>query len=103
MGTIIDEDEGGLLVVSPLFGEKERGDRSLEKGRLIHRMLQALPEIPLGERPDAASRYAERAARLWPEAERRKLVDSVLKLLAKRVCRLSSVRRPSPRSRSWEH
>lgn len=44
-------------------------------------MLQALPEIPLAERPDAASRYAERAARFWPEAERRKLVDSVLKLL----------------------
>jgi ATP-dependent helicase/nuclease subunit A len=80
-GTIVDEDEGSLLVISPLFGEKERSDRSLEKGRLIHRMLQALPEIPLGERPDAASRYAERAARFWPEAERRKLVDSVLKLL----------------------
>lgn len=80
-GTIIDEDEGGLLVVSPLFGEKKHSDRSLEKGRLIHRMLQALPEIPLAERPDAASRYAERAARFWPEVERRKLVDSVLKLL----------------------
>jgi ATP-dependent helicase/nuclease subunit A len=80
-GTIIDEDEGGLLVTSPLFSERERSDRSLEKGRLIHRMLQALPDIPLDERPDAASRYAERAARFWPEAERLRLVDSVLKLL----------------------
>ncbi|MGY3611731.1 double-strand break repair helicase AddA, partial [Bradyrhizobium sp. Lot11] len=57
-GTIVDEDEGGLLVTSPLFGEKEHSDRSLEKGRLIHRMLQALPDIPLAERPDAAKRYA---------------------------------------------
>ncbi|OWV71273.1 ATP-dependent DNA helicase [Rhizobium sp. R634] len=80
-GTIVDEDEGGLLVTSPLFGETARSDRSLEKGRLIHRMLQALPDILPSERPDAAERYAERAARFWPEAERRKLVDSVLKLL----------------------
>ncbi|MBX5085880.1 double-strand break repair helicase AddA [Rhizobium lentis] len=80
-GTIVDEDEGSLFVASPLFGGKERSDRSLEKGRLIHRMLQALPEIPPAGRADAAHRYAERAARFWPEAERRRLVDSVLKLL----------------------
>ncbi|WP_434711725.1 double-strand break repair helicase AddA [Rhizobium sp. YTUHZ045] len=80
-GTIVDEDEGSLFVASPLFGEKERSDRSLEKGRLIHRMLQALPDIPPVKRPDAASRYAERAARFWPEAERRRLVDSVLRLM----------------------
>ncbi|EJZ20766.1 double-strand break repair helicase AddA [Rhizobium sp. Pop5] len=80
-GTIVDEDEGGLLITSPLFAEKERSDRSLEKGRLIHRMLQALPDIPPAERPDAAKRYAERAARFWPEAERLRLIDSVLKLL----------------------
>ncbi|AIC25209.1 double-strand break repair helicase AddA type protein [Rhizobium etli bv. mimosae str. IE4771] len=80
-GTIIDEDEGGLVVASPLFSEKQRSDRSLEKGRLLHRMLQALPDIPPEERPGAAQRYGERAARFWPEAERRKLVDSVLKLL----------------------
>ncbi|MDF0697381.1 double-strand break repair helicase AddA [Rhizobium sp. MC63] len=80
-GTIIDEDEGGLVVASPLFSEKQRSDRSLEKGRLLHRMLQALPDIPPEERPGAAQRYGERAARFWGEAERRKLVDSVLKLL----------------------
>ncbi|PCK84645.1 double-strand break repair helicase AddA [Rhizobium sophoriradicis] len=80
-GTIIDEDEGGLVVASPLFSEKQRSDRSLEKGRLLHRMLQALPDIPPEERPGAAQRYGERAARFWPEAERGKLVDSVLKLL----------------------
>ncbi|MBX4958493.1 double-strand break repair helicase AddA [Rhizobium lentis] len=80
-GTIVDEDEGSLFVASPLFGGKERSDRSLEKGRLIHRMLQALPEIPPAGRADAAHRYAERAARFWPEGERRRLVDSVLKLL----------------------
>jgi ATP-dependent helicase/nuclease subunit A len=80
-GAIIDDEADDLLVVSPLFGEKTRSDRSLEKGRLVHRMLQMLPDIASGDRADAAQRYAERAARFWPEAERRKLVDSVLKLL----------------------
>jgi ATP-dependent helicase/nuclease subunit A len=81
-GTIIDDEADNLLVTSPLFGETARSDRSLEKGRLVHRMLQMLPDIPALERPDAAERYASRAARFWPEPERRRLVDSVLKLLA---------------------
>ncbi|WP_416065038.1 double-strand break repair helicase AddA [Rhizobium sp. ZK1] len=80
-GTIIDEEADNLLVTSPLFGDPESSDRSLEKGRLIHRMLQALPDIPVEERAEAAKRYAERAARFWPTVERRALVDSVVKLL----------------------
>lgn len=80
-GTIIDEEADDLLVVSPLFGDKGKSDHSLQKGRLLHRMMQMLPEIASGERADAAERYTERAARFWPTAERRKLVDSVLKLL----------------------
>jgi len=80
-GTIIDEEADDLLVTSPLFGDQEGSDRSLEKGRLIHRMLQALPDIPAEERADAAKRYAERAARFWPAIERQVLVDSVVKLL----------------------
>ncbi len=80
-GTIIDEEADDLLVTSPLFSEKPKSDRALQKGRLLHRMLQMLPEIAGDEREDAATRYTERAARFWPEAERRQLVDSVLKLL----------------------
>ncbi|MFP3544968.1 double-strand break repair helicase AddA [Rhizobium sp. SIMBA_035] len=80
-GTVIDEEADDLLVTSPLFSTPERSDRSLEKGRLIHRMLQMLPDILPQERQLAAERYAGRAARFWPDAERRRLVDSVLKLL----------------------
>ncbi len=80
-GTIIDEDAGNLLVASPLFTDKPKSDRALQKGRLLHRMLQTLPEIPLAERADASRRYAERAARFWPQDERDRLIDSVLKLL----------------------
>lgn len=80
-GTIIDEEADDLLVASPLFSEPPRSDRSLEKGRLIHRMLQMLPDIPAAERASAAERYVGRTARHWPQSERDRLVDSVLKLL----------------------
>ncbi len=80
-GTIIDEEADDLLVTSPLFADAESSDRSLEKGRLIHRMLQSLPDIPIAERAEAARRYADRAARFWPAAERSALVASVVRLL----------------------
>ncbi|TCS02478.1 double-strand break repair helicase AddA [Rhizobium sp. BK418] len=80
-GTIIDDEADDLLVVSPLFGDQAGSDRSLEKGRFLHRMLQALPDMPAEERAEAAKRYAERAARFWPAAERQALIDSVVKLL----------------------
>ncbi|AYG57421.1 double-strand break repair helicase AddA [Rhizobium jaguaris] len=81
-GTIIDDEADNLLVTSPLFSEKTKSDRSLEKGRFIHRMLQSLPEIAPADRADAARRYAERAARFWPQAEREALINSVLALLS---------------------
>lgn len=81
-GTIIDEEAGNLAVASPLFGDKAASDRSLEKGRLVHRMLQMLPEFPPAERAEAAQRYAERTARFWPVVERQALVNSVLALMA---------------------
>jgi len=71
-----------LVVASPLFGEKARGDRSLERGKLTHRMLQILPDMPAPEREAAATRYLERAARFWPAAERQSLAASVLSVLS---------------------
>lgn len=55
-GTVISEEADNLLVASPLFTDKPKSDRALQKGRLLHRMLQTLPEIPLVERADAAGR-----------------------------------------------
>ncbi|WP_028749028.1 double-strand break repair helicase AddA [Rhizobium mesoamericanum] len=81
VGTIVDDGADDLLVTSPLFAEKGKPDRSLQKGRLLHRMLQTLPDVPHSEQADAAMRYARRAASFWPEAERQQLVDSVLRLL----------------------
>lgn len=81
-GTMIDDEADDLIVTSPLFGEKEKGGLALQKGKLVHRMLQMLPDFPEHERQAAARRYAERTARFWPAAEREDLVTSVMSVLA---------------------
>jgi ATP-dependent helicase/nuclease subunit A len=82
VGTVVDDEADNLIVTSPLFTERVRFDRSLEKGRFIHRMLQALPDIAPAERAEAARRYAERAARFWPREERETLIATVTALLS---------------------
>jgi ATP-dependent helicase/nuclease subunit A len=56
--------------------------RALERGRLVHRLMQSLPEIPAGERAAAAQRYIARAGTAFESAERDRLVAGVLGLLA---------------------
>ncbi|XUY26718.1 double-strand break repair helicase AddA [Agrobacterium sp. rho-8.1] len=82
-GTIIDDGSEDLLVTSPLFAKQEvSSGLALQRGRLVHRMLQTLPEYPIGQREEAARRYAERAARFWPDNEREKLIRSTLAVLS---------------------
>lgn len=81
-GAMIDDELEETLVSSPLFGTK-RADNSLvlERGRLIHRMLQILPRFPADERAPAAKRYVERSAAAWPEDQQQALIASVLGVL----------------------
>jgi ATP-dependent helicase/nuclease subunit A len=81
-GTMVDDDADDLIVTSPLFGEKASGSIALQKGKLVHRMLQMLTEFADHEREAAAWRYAERAALYWPAAERERLVASVMGVLS---------------------
>ncbi|CDZ52013.1 double-strand break repair helicase AddA [Neorhizobium galegae] len=82
-GTMIDDDADDLIVTSPLFADqKDRAGLALQKGKLVHRMLQMLTDFPEPERASAARRYADRAARFWPAAEREKLVASVMSVLS---------------------
>ncbi|POO54520.1 double-strand break repair helicase AddA [Agrobacterium rosae] len=82
-GTIIDDGSEDLLVTSPLFAKQEvSSGLALQRGKLVHRMLQTLPEYPPEQRDAAARRYAERAARFWPEHEREKLIRSTLAVLS---------------------
>lgn len=81
-GTIVDDEAEDLILTSPLFGEKGRPDRSLHKGRLLHRLLQTLPDMPAAERAEAGRRYVERGARHWPREERDAVVEAALSVLA---------------------
>ncbi|HBF31335.1 double-strand break repair helicase AddA [Rhizobium sp.] len=78
----IDEDDGDLMLTSPLFDKGQDAGLALQRGRLAHRMLQMLPGLPSAERAGAAKRYGERAARFWPAVERERLVSGVLDILA---------------------
>ncbi len=78
---LIDDDSEDMITASALFGSDEKPDIALQRGRLIHRMLQNLPEIPEADRQDAAERYVSRSARFWPAPERERLVSTVLSVL----------------------
>ena len=81
-GGLIESNTGDALIGSPLFGETESAGLALQKGRLVHRMLQVLPSYRQDEREEAAWRYLERAARFWPREERDKVHASIVAVLA---------------------
>ncbi|MCL6709614.1 double-strand break repair helicase AddA [Pseudomonas sp. R2.Fl] len=80
-GAFVDEDMDEIVMTSRLFAPKQGADRALQKGRLTHRMLQVLPTLPENDRETAARRYLERAARLWPVAEREALHAQIVGVL----------------------
>lgn len=79
-GTIIDDGADDLIVTSRLFATEKASSSgiALQRGRLIHRMMQMLPDFTEEERRDAALRYVERAARFWPQRERDNLIETTL-------------------------
>ena len=56
--------------------------RALQRGTLVHRLLQSLPDVATEHRRDAALRYLARNATDWTEGEREGLVESILALIA---------------------
>jgi ATP-dependent helicase/nuclease subunit A len=59
------------------------------RGRLAHRLLQSLPDLPAGERAEAARRYLHRAALEWTDGDREALLSEVLAVLGdSRFCAL---------------
>jgi ATP-dependent helicase/nuclease subunit A len=88
------QDAAGALLRPSDAGAGGRGDRSgesleqrarvLQRGTLVHRLLQSLPEIAAERRRDAALAHLVRNAATWSAAEREALADSVLALIADR-------------------
>jgi ATP-dependent helicase/nuclease subunit A len=65
-------------VFSPL---STKGDQAFRRGRLIHRLLQTLPDLPEGERGAAAKRFLSGRASELSGAERAEIAAETLKLL----------------------
>jgi ATP-dependent helicase/nuclease subunit A len=55
---------------------------ALQRGTLVHRLLQSLPDIPAERRREAALGFVGRNAAEWAEADRTALADKVLALIA---------------------
>jgi ATP-dependent helicase/nuclease subunit A len=55
--------------------------RAMQRGTLVHRLLQSLPDVPLARRRDAALDYLARNAIGWREEERNELAARVLALI----------------------
>jgi len=56
--------------------------RALQRGTLVHRLLQSLPDVAAERRRDAALGYLARNADGWNEEDRTALADQVLALIA---------------------
>jgi ATP-dependent helicase/nuclease subunit A len=56
--------------------------RALQRGTLVHRLLQSLPDLASERRRDAALKYLARNADGWSDGDREVLAEGVLALLA---------------------
>ncbi len=55
---------------------------ALARGVIVHRLLQALPDLPAAARAQAAHRHLDRAAREFSAEERDSLAEQALRILA---------------------
>ena len=63
-------------------GSSQERIKALARGELMHRLLQALPDIAPERRAEAARRYIERAAAPFGAAERERMVEQIGIVLA---------------------
>jgi ATP-dependent helicase/nuclease subunit A len=79
-----DEDsfsQPSLQTSTPLPNPPPQGGRGLARGRLLHRLMQSLPDVPPAHRAEAAQRYLARAGREFTEAERTTMAAQALRVL----------------------
>jgi ATP-dependent helicase/nuclease subunit A len=91
-GPALEEDFAGQLLRPSGAGEDDshrlRGGESireralaLQRGTLVHRLLQSLPDIPVERRRDAALNFLARNAADWTEPDRAALAGRILTLI----------------------
>ena len=59
----------------------ERRSRALQRGTLVHRLLQSLPDVATEQRRAAALKYLARNADGWADGDRETLAEGVLALI----------------------
>jgi ATP-dependent helicase/nuclease subunit A len=75
-------DAGGVVAQKARSGESvEQRAPALQRGTLVHRLLQSLPEIAAERRRDAALKYLARNADGWSDGDREALATRVLALI----------------------
>ena len=70
-----------ISLIAPSAGSAADRQKALDRGRLVHRLMQALPDIPAERRQDAAERYLANAATDFVPAERAAMARQVLAIL----------------------
>jgi ATP-dependent helicase/nuclease subunit A len=70
--------------------------RAVQRGTLVHRLLQSLPDITAERRRDAALKYLIRNADSWSDGEHEALADGVLALIGEK--RFAAVFGPGSRA-----
>jgi ATP-dependent helicase/nuclease subunit A len=66
---------------APAGGSAMDRQKALARGRLVHRLLQSLPDIPPERRRDAAERYLAKAGGDFSAADQEEIVCQVLAIL----------------------
>jgi ATP-dependent helicase/nuclease subunit A len=74
---------GGGATAAPVFAGRADPDTAtaLMRGRLIHRLLESLPDVAAANRQAVGDRYLAAFAPDWPEGERAALLAEVLAIL----------------------
>jgi ATP-dependent helicase/nuclease subunit A len=81
-GLLRPSDAGGKKIRRAKSGEAiEQRSRALQRGTLVHRLLQSLPDVPTERRREAALNFLRRNAADWTAGEHEALAASVLGLI----------------------
>ena len=78
---IIDGEEPERPAGSPIGSAADGPSAALERGRIVHRFLQVLPDMPASERAEAARRYLARISPGVRPEETARIAESVFAIL----------------------
>jgi ATP-dependent helicase/nuclease subunit A len=76
--SVFDED---IALIAPTGASAVDRQKALARGRLVHRLMQSLPDIAAERRKDAAARYLANAAADFVEAEQAAMAKQALAIL----------------------